>query len=320
YNEDFDEVMEYYDKQFVPTVVVAEQKTLRTRYVNHSSSIKVLENHSLKKQRFCTDEDDSGRPLSSKDITSIVDSRSEVDSCVKRRLIIDSLKASTKTQEAEDEFIMVASEGNDFPYSKSPLANNVTNKGLEALSEKESDDESVIVVNPCTGEEEYWTPKPVGQPSLSVSRNYSNIVKKRALSYGENRGYASPIVPVSPDKIDPSCSPSNAASQEANFLSSTSSSIQISPDSNSICDSDSTLSCNASPSSDTHCDFPPKKSNILFKTSPWTPDEDKLLIDAVLENLSPPWTHISRNTIQNRSDDSCRHRWARLRKRLYGSA
>ncbi|CAG8573734.1 5521_t:CDS:2, partial [Acaulospora morrowiae] len=312
-NEDFDEVMEFYDKQFVPTVVVAEQKTLRTRYVNHSSNIKVLENQALKKQRFCTDEDDSERPLSSKDITSIVDSRSEVDSCVKRRLTVDSLKASTKTQEAEDEFIMVVPEGNDFPYSKSPFANNITNKGLEALSEKESDDESVIVVNPCTGEEEYWTPKLVGQPSVPVSRNYSNIIKKRALSYRENREYASPIIPISSD-------PSNTASQEANFLSSTSSSIQITSDSNSICDSDSTLSCNASPSSDAHCGFPPPKSNILFKTSPWTPDEDKLLIDAVLENLSPPWTHISRNTIQNRSDDSCRHRWARLRRRLYGSA
>ncbi|CAG8620660.1 8504_t:CDS:2 [Diversispora eburnea] len=40
----------------------------------------------------------------------------------------------------------------------------------------------------------------------------------------------------------------------------------------------------------------------------------------VLETLSPSWVQISRNTISGRSDDACRHRWARLKKRLYSNA
>ncbi|RIB10440.1 hypothetical protein C2G38_2106105 [Gigaspora rosea] len=60
-------------------------------------------------------------------------------------------------------------------------------------------------------------------------------------------------------------------------------------------------------------------NNYDTKMSPWTSDEDKLLIDAVLESLAPSWVKISENTLMQRSEDACRLRWARLKKRLYGS-
>ncbi|CAG8609046.1 10997_t:CDS:2 [Funneliformis caledonium] len=59
---------------------------------------------------------------------------------------------------------------------------------------------------------------------------------------------------------------------------------------------------------------------IARNVTPWTPEEDRKLIDGVLTQLSPSWIQISRNYHLNRSGDSCRQRWARLKKRLYGSA
>ncbi|CAG8457583.1 11146_t:CDS:2 [Dentiscutata erythropus] len=61
-------------------------------------------------------------------------------------------------------------------------------------------------------------------------------------------------------------------------------------------------------------------NNLTTKMSPWTSDEDKLLIDAVLDSLTPSWVQISENIMMQRSEDACRLRWARLKKRLYGSA
>ncbi|CAG8636532.1 24835_t:CDS:2, partial [Racocetra persica] len=61
-------------------------------------------------------------------------------------------------------------------------------------------------------------------------------------------------------------------------------------------------------------------NNPDTKMSPWTSDEDKLLIDAVLESMTPSWVQISNNIMMQRSEDACRLRWARLKKRLYGSA
>ncbi|CAG8635782.1 16950_t:CDS:2 [Cetraspora pellucida] len=61
-------------------------------------------------------------------------------------------------------------------------------------------------------------------------------------------------------------------------------------------------------------------NNPDTKMSPWTSDEDKLLIDAVLESLAPSWVQISKNIMMQRSEDACRLRWARLKQRLYGSA
>ncbi|CAG8619670.1 3320_t:CDS:2 [Dentiscutata heterogama] len=61
-------------------------------------------------------------------------------------------------------------------------------------------------------------------------------------------------------------------------------------------------------------------NNLTTKMSPWTSDEDKLLIDAVLDSLTPSWIQISENIMMQRSEDACRSRWARLKKRLYGSA
>ncbi|CAI2187161.1 16186_t:CDS:2 [Funneliformis geosporum] len=59
---------------------------------------------------------------------------------------------------------------------------------------------------------------------------------------------------------------------------------------------------------------------IARNVTPWTPEEDRKLIEGVLTQLSPSWIQISRNYELNRSGDSCRQRWARLKKRLYGSA
>ncbi|KAF0345091.1 hypothetical protein F8M41_015898 [Gigaspora margarita] len=65
--------------------------------------------------------------------------------------------------------------------------------------------------------------------------------------------------------------------------------------------------------------FHPKLTSNDTKMLPWTSDEDKLLIDAVLESLAPSWVKISENIMMQRSEDACRLRWARLKKRLYGS-
>ncbi|CAG8772424.1 9607_t:CDS:1, partial [Ambispora leptoticha] len=55
-------------------------------------------------------------------------------------------------------------------------------------------------------------------------------------------------------------------------------------------------------------------NNPDTKISPWTSDEDKLLIDAVLESMTPSWVQISKNIMMQRSEDACRLRWARLKK------
>ncbi|KAG9305365.1 hypothetical protein G9A89_011498 [Geosiphon pyriformis] len=60
-------------------------------------------------------------------------------------------------------------------------------------------------------------------------------------------------------------------------------------------------------------------SNINRNLNPegWTPDEDQILIDSVLESLAtPPWTDIA-GRIPNRDAAKCFNRWATLKRRLY---
>jgi hypothetical protein len=59
------------------------------------------------------------------------------------------------------------------------------------------------------------------------------------------------------------------------------------------------------------------KSGVPRTRNPWQPDEDKVLIDEILKEMSSPsWTKISQS-LKDRSASACSTRWKTLTKRLY---
>ncbi|CAG8566324.1 37649_t:CDS:2 [Gigaspora margarita] len=116
---------------------------------------------------------------------------------------------------------------------------------------------------------------------------------------------------------------------EQEIISKISESLHNQVNSPEITTMETNLSCALSPSPPSptflpssislNLSFHPKLTSNDTKMLPWTSDEDKLLIDAVLESLAPSWVKISENIMMQRSEDACRLRWARLKKRLYGS-
>ncbi len=60
-----------------------------------------------------------------------------------------------------------------------------------------------------------------------------------------------------------------------------------------------------------------KNSTATKIKSAWRPEEDKILIDKILEEMqSPSWSKISR-FLKDRNPNACLIRWRTLKKRLY---
>ncbi|CAI2186869.1 4124_t:CDS:2 [Funneliformis geosporum] len=62
----------------------------------------------------------------------------------------------------------------------------------------------------------------------------------------------------------------------------------------------------------------PAKTKKSVGRNPWTIEDDKRLVDAVLVNLQDvPWSKIARENFPNRDRSGCYSRWNVIKKRLY---
>ncbi|RHZ62222.1 hypothetical protein Glove_341g13 [Diversispora epigaea] len=313
-NEDFDKVVEFYDRQFMPTIKVAEQ-----RDINYSQPISNENNNvtlisSLNEEEEMTSENQTSKKPRFLKIyqnhQNYHNNRNNYDTYHQYNYHNDNINNNNNnnnnnndhTKVDDDDFIVIASKRKDF--YKTSLGNKSIDdfdvcKKETKRSFDSDDDNDVIIVDPKTGEEEPW------KPTANLT------IRKRIFSWKLRRSQiAESLITPSNSSVTLPFNGNNNNNNHSNRSKSNQNNNNNNHNNNN----------NNNNNDDDYEEDNKINTSTTLGVSSWTPDEDKLLIDAVLETLSPSWVQISRNTISGRSDDACRHRWNRLKKRLYSNA